>query len=138
MSSSKTPVSRRGLSSLIDEARDASNSKADWGKLTLKVLRLKCNWYNIPITGTKTELIDRLVDHFDRQSDADAPGPSNNDDHNGDHDDHDDGGSDIDMEDYPPTDPYDEGDTSQPSDDDDRLSIGAGSISDLDSEISNS
>ena len=107
---------------MIDEARDASNSKADWGKMKLQTLRLKCNQYNIRSDGTKKHLIDRLVAYFDRLSgnESDAPGPSGTQNHEG-----------SDDDDYPPTDPYDGGDTSQPSDADDRISLGS-DYSDLD------
>ena len=77
---------------MVDEARDFSNSHADWGELTLKNLQLKCNQYNISPKGTKKDLIDRLVKELDKRrrasennntlsaDDSEVPGPSG---HNG-------------------------------------------------------
>ena len=49
---------------MIDEARDASRSHAEWMKMSKTALRLKCNYYQEDSKGTKKTLVDRLVDHF--------------------------------------------------------------------------
>ena len=80
---------------------DASNSHADWARMSLNVLKLKCNRYNISASGTKKVLVDRLVAYFDRRAEQNGE--------NGDPD----GGDDLpppdngDGDDYP-TDPYDD------------------------------
>ena len=70
--SAKTPVSRRGASVMIDEARDASRSHSEWMKMSKTALRLKCNYYQEDGKGTKKTLVDRLVDHFRDSTTSDA------------------------------------------------------------------
>ena len=61
---SKTPVTRRGAFNMIDEARDASRTMADWMKFDLNTLRLKCNGYNVCSKGNKKALCRALVKKF--------------------------------------------------------------------------
>ena len=60
----KSPVSRRGASVLVDEARDASRSVDEWTKFDKPTLVLKCNYYRVDAVGTKAVLSERLVNYF--------------------------------------------------------------------------
>ena len=53
------------------EKSDAEKQIEDWRRLTVEVLRLKCENYNLAITGRKQELVNRLYQHFNNQENVD-------------------------------------------------------------------
>ena len=98
---SKTPVTRRGVSVMVDEAKDASRTFEEWVAMGVKTLRLKCNYYNLPVIGSKETLAEKLVDKFREREilDDQVAGPSQN----------------VEEDDYA-TDPYDANDSAEASD----------------------
>ena len=64
---SKTPVTRRGTASMIEEAKDASRSHAEWKKVDKKTLVSKCKKYHLSTEGSKRTLISRLLDKFRKE-----------------------------------------------------------------------
>ena len=116
----KAPVSRRGASLVIEEARDASRSVAEWRKLDKSTIVLKCNSYNIDSSGIKDVLIKRLVRKFRSR---DRPSGDENSHESDDNDENHDDVDDLDLglaanPDQPgtPTDPYGEtSDSSNPN-----------------------
>ena len=50
--------------SVEDRAADAARSYKQWTRLSLEVLRLRCNMYHLNAKGKKIDLAKRLTDHF--------------------------------------------------------------------------
>ena len=58
------PPTRKNKTRTQSNTDDTGLSAADWGKLSLEALRLKCNQYRLITAGSKYSLQKRLYDHF--------------------------------------------------------------------------
>ena len=58
------PATRKNKTRTQSNTDDTGLSAADWGKLSLEALRLKCNQYRLITAGSKYSIQKRLYDHF--------------------------------------------------------------------------
>ena len=58
--------SKRSANLAIANDEDKTRTLNDWRSLKLPALRLKCNQYDLSEGGNKDDIIERLLDHFEK------------------------------------------------------------------------